>query len=202
MGSVLAQGERRWYAEPPELLDRGPQRHYEGGEILRVEPGAGRAGHESAALVANRFRTVVGGKLLSPSQRGVGARPLRGSRLALCASPFLPDATEPLVLRSRPAEIRRCDCSRGSAGAPDDGTSPAGHQHLAARGGSPPDDDRTPEKGVGQTALLPKAKRPGPAFAHENEKDSVESPRHQRRPHQVLPSSTWRLSRNLCCYGH
>src|SRR5437660_9535955 len=202
MGGVLAQGERRRFAGPSALLDRGPQRRHEGGKILRIEPRAGRARHELAAAAAYRFWALVGGELFSPGQRGTGTGPLRSSRLALCPSPFLPDATEPLVLCSRPAEIRRRDRPRRSAGTLDHGTSPAGDQHVAAGRSAATDKNRTSRKGVSQTAILPKARRPGTALAHENEKGPLESPRHRRRPHQIVPSSIVRLSRHLCCYVH
>ena len=39
--------------------------------------------------------------------------------------------------------------------------------------------NRTPGKRVSQTAILPKASRSSEALAHENEKGSLESPRHQ-----------------------
>src|SRR5437660_12141150 len=112
MGGVLAQGERRRFAGPSALLDRGPQRRHEGGKILRIEPRAGRARHELAAAAAYRFWALVGGELFLPGQRGIGTGPLRSSRLGLWRSPFLPDATYPCGLLLRASVIRSLDLPR------------------------------------------------------------------------------------------
>src|SRR5260370_41410343 len=129
MGGVLAEGDQR-PTGASALLDRGTQRVDERGEILRLEPRAGGAWQHAAAAAACGLSALVGGELFSPGQRGTGAGPLRSSRLALPAPPLLPDATEPLVLRPDAAEIRRRHDARRPAGTPDDGTSPAGPEHL------------------------------------------------------------------------
>src|SRR6185369_14793491 len=98
MGEVLAEG-RQWPAHAPTLFDRRPQCIDQRSEILRSQPCARGEWHLAARVAADRLWALVGGKLLSPGQGGTGFGPLRGSRLGLPASPLLPDATEPAILR-------------------------------------------------------------------------------------------------------
>src|SRR5258708_10413711 len=119
MGDVLAEGAR-WPAGASAVLDRSTQRVDQGGEILRIEPRAGGAWHHAATVALCGLPTLVGRELFSPGQRGTGFGPLRSSRLALPAPPLLPDATEPLVLRSHATEVRRHDDARPPAGTPAD----------------------------------------------------------------------------------
>src|SRR5208282_1204174 len=110
------------------------QRGDQGSEVLLVEPCARGAWHLSAAVAACGFGALVGGKLLSSGQRGIGFGPLRGSRLALPAPALLPDTTDPPVLRPHASEVRRRDDARRPAGAPDDRTSAPSHEHLVGDG--------------------------------------------------------------------
>src|SRR3974377_1365937 len=98
MGGVLAERDQRLARATP-LLDRRTQRVDPRGQILCIQPRAGGTGHHAAAPAACGLSALECGELFSPGQRRTRFGSLPSARLALCASPLLPDATEPFVLR-------------------------------------------------------------------------------------------------------
>ena len=198
MGHILAQGRGR-LANSPSLSDRRWQCTDGRSEILLVEPRARRmeSGHgqvRDVALVASRrIRSLVDRELLSRGKRRTGPGPLRSSRLALRASTFFRNATEPFVLCPRATTIQRCVGRR--FGSDHGGTGPqrngclAGSLQFAASFTSP-----TLRTGTRQAMLPPTPKPAGPNLAHKNPNRQTASVGNRRWSDKIVPPRTRRLT--------
>jgi len=172
MGGVLAERPRR-PARAAAYVDRGTQRVDAGGEVFPCEPRARRAGRHLTVAAERGLPTLVHRELFPPGQRGTGAGSLRSAGLALRASPFLSDATEPLVLRPDATETGRGSVAGRPPGTTDDGTSPPRHERLAVHIRPGPDADTPPETRAGETGLLPTPKPASTTVPHEDATETL-----------------------------